>query len=105
MTFARNIDRFTGFADLYDRHRATPPAALASLITQLSGIDRPRLVVDLGSGTGLSTRYWADKAERVVGIEPTPDMRRQAKAATKASNIAYREGFSHHTGLADACAQ
>ena len=105
MSFARNVDRFTGFADLYDRHRATPPTALATLIAQFGGIARPRLVVDLGSGTGLSTRYWADKAERAVGVEPTPDMRRQAETATKASNIAYREGFSHHTGLSDACAQ
>lgn len=105
MSFARNVDRFTGFADLYDRHRATPPTALATLITQFGGMARPRLVVDLGSGTGLSTRYWADRADRVVGVEPTPDMRHQAEAATKAPNIAYREGFSHHTGLADACAQ
>lgn len=105
MSFARNVDRFTGFADLYDRHRAAPPTALAPLITQFGGMARPRLVVDLGSGTGLSTRYWADRAERVVGVEPTPDMRRQAEIATQATNIAYREGLSHHTGLAERCAQ
>lgn len=105
MSFARNVERFTGFADLYDRHRAGPPTALATLITQFSGIVRPQLVVDLGSGTGLSTRYWADKAERVVGVEPTPDMRRQAEAATKAPNISHREGFSHQTGLDAGAAQ
>lgn len=103
--FSANINRFTGFADLYDRHRPSPPAVLAQLVTQLTGLARPGLVVDLGSGTGLSTRYWADKAERVIGVEPTPDMRHQAEAATSAKNITYREGFSHATGLLARCAQ
>lgn len=104
-TFAANINRFTGFAALYDRHRAGPPAVLAQLLAQFAGGGRPGLVVDLGSGTGLSTRYWADKAERVIGIEPTPDMRRQAAAATTAPNITYQEGFSHATGLPGRSAQ
>lgn len=104
-SFAGNVERFTGFADLYDRHRAGPPAALAPLIAQFGGIARPQLVVDLGSGTGLSTRYWADKSGRAIGIEPTPDMRRQAELATRASNITYQEGFSHQTGLPQGCAQ
>lgn len=103
--FERNIERFTGFADLYDRHRPSPPAALATLLAQFSGTARPTLVVDLGSGTGLSTRYWADKADRVIGIEPTPDMRRQAEAVTRQPNVTYREGFSHATNLDDHCAQ
>ena len=97
--FSVNLARFTGFAELYDRHRAAPPALLAPLVAQFTGVARPELVVDLGSGTGLSTRYWADKADRAVGIEPTPDMRRQAEAATSAANVSYREGFSHDTGL------
>lgn len=103
--FSGNIGRFTGFADLYDRYRASPPAVLAELVAQFTGVARPELVVDLGSGTGLSTRYWADKAAHVVGLEPTRDMRRQAEAATTAGNVSYREGFSHHTGLPAHCAQ
>lgn len=103
--FSGNIARFTGFADLYNRHRAEPPAALAALLSQFSGIARPALVVDLGSGTGLSTRYWADKAECVTGIEPTPDMIQQAATATPARNVSYRMGFSHATGLRSRCAQ
>ena len=41
-------------------------------------------MVDLGSGTGLSTTIWAPLADRVVGIEPSADMRRQAAARTAA---------------------
>ncbi len=100
-----NRARFTGFADHYDRYRPSPPAGLAELIAQYTGTTRPTLVVDLGSGTGLSTRYWADRAVQVVGVEPTPDMRRQAEAATTAANISYRAGFAGVTGLPTRCAQ
>ncbi len=103
--FSGNIERFSGFADLYDRHRPAPPAALADLLTRMAGASRPALVVDLGSGTGLSTRYWADKADQVIGVEPTLDMREQAEARTEAKNVIYRGGFSHQTGLPDHRAQ
>jgi SAM-dependent methyltransferase len=102
--FSANVERFSGFADLYDRYRPHPPVALADLLVRLSGGQVPELVVDLGCGTGLSTRYWADKARHVVGIEPSADMRRQAESYTSPGDLSYREGFSHVTGLADACA-
>jgi len=103
--FSGNIARFTGFADQYDKYRPTPPAILAEILCQLAQTERPSLVVDLGSGTGLSTRYWANRAEQVIGIEPTPDMRKQAEAQTKTGNISYQPGFSHQTGLPNGCAQ
>jgi ubiquinone/menaquinone biosynthesis C-methylase UbiE len=102
--FAGNIERFSGFADQYDQYRPAPPAMLAALLTQMAHTPWPQRVVDLGAGTGLSTRYWADKAHEVIGIEPTPDMRRQAEAQTRASNVVYREAFSHQTGLPSQCA-
>ena len=103
--FSGNVERFSGFADLYDKFRPAPPAILASILTQLAQTPYPKLVVDLGSGTGLSTRYWADKAEQVIGVEPTLDMRRQAEVQTGAKNISYLEGFSHQTNLPNHCAQ
>jgi ubiquinone/menaquinone biosynthesis C-methylase UbiE len=103
--FSGNIERFSGFADLYDKYRPAPPAILASILTQLAQTPYPKFVVDLGSGTGLSTRYWSDKAEQVIGIEPTLDMRRQAEARTEAKNVSYQVGYSHQTNLPDQCAQ
>lgn len=102
--FSGNIERFTGFADHYDDYRPTPPAILAKLLTDLLGDECPSLVVDIGCGTGLSTRYWTDKARRVIGVEPTAAMRTQAEARP-APNLSYREGFSHATGLEAGCAQ
>src|SRR5258708_18068806 len=71
-------DIWTGKATSYNRVRPTPPPALLDLLTQLIGMPHPALVVDLGSGTGLSTAIWGERAERVIGIEPNADMRKEA---------------------------
>src|SRR5437763_607052 len=101
-----NVERFAGFADMYDEHRPRPPAAIVDLLMQLSGHERP-VVVDIGSGTGLSTLIWSEVAEAVIGIEPGPDMRKRAQwraAAAGVSNVRFIDGLSTHTGLADASA-
>lgn len=68
------VERFSGFADLYDRGRPQPPPELAGLLSQYSGVERPR-VVDLGAGTGLSTAVWEGRAAHVTAVEPSADMR------------------------------
>jgi SAM-dependent methyltransferase len=93
-----------GFAEGYDRHRPAPPPALLDLLVRAAGVERPRLVVDLGSGTGLSTRAWASRADEVVGVEPQDAMRLRAEAATDAPNVRYVRGWSFETGLADGSA-
>jgi len=104
LDLSANVERFTGYAGCYDAYRPAPPAVLAEILAQLAQVARPGLVVDLGSGTGLSASYWAERAEAVVGIEPSLDMRRQAEARTTAGNVRYQEGFSTATGLPDGCA-
>jgi SAM-dependent methyltransferase len=93
-----------GFAERYDRYRPRPPFALRELLPPLAGVDRPTRVVDLGSGTGLSTRYWAAHADEVVGVEPNESMRAFAEQATEAPNVRYVAASSYTAGLEDACA-
>jgi SAM-dependent methyltransferase len=95
--------RRTDFAADYDRYRPRPPVALLELLPALAG-GRPRLVVDLGSGTGLSTRFWANAADEVVGVELSDAMRELAEQATEAPNLRYVGGSAYETGLPDACA-
>jgi len=102
-----NVTRFSGFADIYDQYRPQPPAVATELLTQYADQGMPRLVVDLGSGTGLSTRIWVGRAREVIGIEPSADMRRAAEAhPTPAGDtvLHYRDGHSAATGLPDGCA-
>jgi len=104
---AANVERFMGFAERYDVYRPRPPQAIVAILTQLAQVPRPALVVDLGSGTRLSTTRWAEHADAVVGVEPSADMRRQAQAHTAAlavTNIEYRDGYGYATCLPDACA-
>ncbi len=103
MDFTANIERFTGFADHYDRFRPSPPETLAGLLVQFPRLERPSLVVDLGCGSGLSTRYWSARADAVIGVDPTDAMLAQARSVP-VTGVEYRKGLSHATGLADACA-
>ena len=106
-TLPANAARFSGFADVYDHDRPAVPVVVADILTQLAKVTRLTLVVDLACGTGLSTRLWAGRADKVIGIEPNPDMRRQAVKTTKAlklSGITYQDGTSTDTSLPDGCA-
>ncbi|MCL4878998.1 MAG: methyltransferase domain-containing protein [Anaerolineae bacterium] len=99
-----NIERWSGFSGLYDDYRPAPPTVYMDILTHYTGMERPGLVVDIGCGTGLSTRIWAERADQIIGIEPSEDMRGIAENRTQAVNIHYRAGFSSATGLPDACA-
>jgi ubiquinone/menaquinone biosynthesis C-methylase UbiE len=72
---------------------------------QLIETPRPKRVVDIGCGTGLSTRIWLGRADRIIGIEPNADMRTAAQHRKENDDtIEYREGTSSKTGLEDGCA-
>jgi SAM-dependent methyltransferase len=103
MDLAPNAERFSGFADLYDRVRPTPPPVLADIVCTYAGVERPE-VVDLGSGSGLSTRWIASWARAVIGVEPSADMRAVAAAHNDAPSVSFVDGWSHDTGLPDGCA-
>jgi SAM-dependent methyltransferase len=96
------VDRFSGFADLYDAVRPRPPDAIGPLLRRYANEPSPR-VVDLGSGTGLSSRWAATWARSVIGIEPNDDMRSVA-AERPVESVAYQSGFSSATGVSDASA-
>jgi len=101
-------DIWTGIALSYDQVRPTPPVVLLDLLTQLLDLSHPALVVDVGSGTGLSTAIWGERADQVIGIEPNAEMRSWAVLKAQdhpyAAHITYRDGFANQTGLPDACA-
>jgi ubiquinone/menaquinone biosynthesis C-methylase UbiE len=94
-----------GYAERYDEFRPQAPTVVVDILTRVGGVKRPRLVVDVGCGTGLSTRLWAAHADRVIGIEPNPHMVRVARQrGWTAANVSYREGFGHDMRLPDGCA-
>jgi ubiquinone/menaquinone biosynthesis C-methylase UbiE len=93
-----------GFADFYDANRPRPPEVLLDALARYAGGGPLELVVDLGSGTGLSARAWAARAAEVVGIEPNQSMLSVAAAHTSEANVRYMAAFADETGLPDGSA-
>ena len=67
---AANIARFNGFADCYDAHRPSPPAAMVDVLTQLAHVERPGLMVDLGCGARGCDARLGGRAKKIIGIDP-----------------------------------
>jgi ubiquinone/menaquinone biosynthesis C-methylase UbiE len=74
-----SIERFTGFADVYDQVRPSPPEIIADLLLQLAQVEVAGRVVDVGCGSGLSMMMWVGKTRSIIGLEPSQDMRREAE--------------------------
>jgi len=94
-----------GFADVYDRFRPNPPSELLNLLPKLVKNPKSLTVVDLGCGTGLSTRFWSQTASTIYGVEPSDDMRSPAEKQNTDSKIRYLKAYAHETGLPNSIAQ
>ncbi len=97
------ISIWCGETEVYDEARPRPPTVLLDICTQLAHVQQPSVVVDLGSGTGLSTAVWAERAQHIIGIEPNAEMRslaeRRRASSLNGERIQYQDGLSTQTGL------
>jgi SAM-dependent methyltransferase len=89
--------RFSNRVDFYVKHRpGYPPAALDVLHDVL----KPGCAVaDIGSGTGISSRWLLQRAPLVYGVEPNLEMRSHAVECAGFVSI---DGTAEATGLDDA---
>ena len=93
---------FDHLAGIYQRFRPQYPAALLEQVRSRAlgpgAADDPALVVDVGAGTGISTRLLRvafGDGPRIVGMEPSTRMRAEAAAHTPpALGIEYCEGLA-----------
>jgi SAM-dependent methyltransferase len=99
--------RFTGLAEAYAKYRPSYPATAIDGIIGHCGLDSASLLVDVGCGTGISSRLFADRGIRVLGIEPNAEMRATASANTVSPGtqaVVYQDGRAEATGLPNAIA-
>ena len=62
--------RFAGLAKIYSKCRPGYPQSALNFILQHCDLKSGSLLVDVGSGTGISSRLFAERGLQVVGIEP-----------------------------------
>jgi SAM-dependent methyltransferase len=99
--------RFTGLAENYAKYRPSYPAAAIDFILTHCELGPRSRLADIGCGTGISSRLFAERGLEVIGIDPNDEMRRQAErtaANLRGPSPAYRKGRAEETGLADASA-
>ncbi|HEV3115617.1 MAG TPA: class I SAM-dependent methyltransferase [Gemmataceae bacterium] len=95
--------RFSGLANVYARCRPSYPAAAIGFILQHCQLKSGSVLVDVGSGTGISSRLFAERGLQVIGIEPNAEMRAAAGASAISPGAAaptYLEGRAEATSLA-----
>src|SRR5438445_3213772 len=96
------LTRFAGLADRYAKYRPSYPAAAIDFILVHCGLGPQSVVVDVGCGTGISSRLLAERGVAVIGIEPNTEMRRKAEsepAPPGAPGPSCREGRAEATNL------
>jgi len=75
------VTRFNQRADDYARYRPSyPPAAIDAIFDGLAPPPKLR-IVDVGAGTGISSKLLAERGARVIAVEPNDEMRAVALGA------------------------
>jgi ubiquinone/menaquinone biosynthesis C-methylase UbiE len=95
-------NRFTGLAQIYASARPSYPEEAIQYIITTAGMIEGDLIIDVGAGTGISSRLFAERGFNVEALEPNEDMRRNAELAGTvygAAQITYRDGTGENTGL------
>ncbi|MCA9621725.1 MAG: class I SAM-dependent methyltransferase [Myxococcales bacterium] len=83
-------ERFTATVDDYRRHRPDYPEALIDWIVEDGGLSRGDRVVDLGCGTGISSRQLAARGLAVIGVDPNEAMLEAARS--QGGGVTYLRG-------------
>ena len=94
-------ERFTGRAGHYAAGRPSYPVEAIDAIFAGLGDPRALTVVDLGAGTGISSRLLAGGGATVLAVEPNVAMRAEAEVHP---NVQFVDGTAEHTTLDEAAA-
>lgn len=95
----QSTERFGDRAEAYAAYRPSYPQEAIDAI--LSGLGDPAAleIADVGAGTGIASRLFADRGAHVIAIEPNAGMR---EAAADHPRVDWQSGTADDTGLPDA---
>jgi SAM-dependent methyltransferase len=75
--------RFSGLANIYAQSRPSYPNEALDFIVAQCQLKPGDTMVDVGCGTGISTRLFSQRDLQLIGIEPNDDMRVKAETENK----------------------
>lgn len=99
--------RFTGLAQIYAKARPTYPREAIDFIVSKCSLNESSYLVDVGCGTGISSRLFAERGIPTIGVDPNDDMRQEAIDENKRQRsewLTFINGSSEKTGLEDGVA-
>lgn len=99
-------DHFRGKAAHYARYRVDYPARVIRAAMESVALTGDDVVVDLGAGTGMLSRWFLEAGNRVFAVEPDQGMREVAEAALRQSGDRFVSvaGTAERTSLPDSSA-
>lgn len=92
----RSTERFADRAAAYATYRPSYPDEAIDAVLEGLGDPGTLEIADVGAGTGISSRLFADRGAHVIAIEPIADMREKAEDHP---NVEFHEGTAEETGL------
>jgi SAM-dependent methyltransferase len=94
-----STQRFSGRARAYAACRPSYPSGAIDAVFAGLGDPKTLILADIGAGTGISARLFAQRGARVIAIEPNAQMR---AAAAPDPCIEWRTATANQTGLPSA---
>jgi len=95
-----SVSRWDARSGDYARFRPSYPVAVIDAIFAGRGTPETLRVVDVGAGTGISSRLLVERGARVIAAEPNAEMRAKAEA----TGLDVRDARADALGLPDASA-
>ncbi|MGE0784891.1 MAG: trans-aconitate 2-methyltransferase [Sandaracinaceae bacterium] len=84
-------ERFSQTVEDYRRYRPDYPDALIDHVIAEANVGRDGVIVDVGCGTGISSRQLAARGVRVIGVDPNRAMLDAARAEGGPAGLTYVE--------------
>lgn len=97
-------ERFKDRVENYVKYRPGYPKAIFDFMATHLGLRPSSVIVDLGSGTGLSCAPFLERGNEVYGVEPNDNMRAAAERLLAGYPRFYsKKGSAESTGLPNRC--
>ncbi len=96
--------RFSSRVENYIKYRPSYPLKIIDFLKEKRILAEDTVIADIGSGTGILTKFFLDNGNPVYGIEPNKDMREAAEKHLQVyTRFSSLEGSAESTGLEENC--